>query len=160
MCLPSSTATASEERCMSSGPDSRQSPEPAPSRRLHTDRRSDIPRVYAWSHAAAFVKPTRHPLLVIAMHWGTMLALIVAVAVMFVRDAIENDTARQVLLQVHRQLGLLLLLAAMWRIAVRIRKNLADHAPDMASLLRWSAKVTHVLLYGLLLALPLVGWAL
>ena len=143
-----------------SGQPSLESQEWPPSRRLHADRRADVPRVYAWSHAAAFVKPTRHPLLVIAMHWGTMLALIVAVAVMFVRDAIENDTARQVLLQVHRQLGLLLLLAAMWRIAVRIRKNLADHAPDMASLLRWSAKATHVLLYGLLLALPLVGWAL
>src|SRR5258706_3591855 len=159
MCSRSSTATVFEAKRMRGQP-SLESQEWPPPRRVHADRRADIPRVYGWSHAAAFVKPTRHPLLVIAMHWGTMLALMIAVAVMFVRDAIENDTARQVLLQVHRQLGLLLLLAVVWRIAVRIRKNLADDAPDMASLLRWSAKATHVLLYGLLLALPLVGWAL
>jgi len=140
-----------------SGPESLDRPF---SRRVHTDRRASIPRVYAWSHAAVAVKPKRHPLLVIAMHWGTMLALIVAVAVMFVRDVIENDTFRQALLHVHRQLGLLLLLAVVWRIAVRVRKGLADHAPGMAFLLRWAAKAAHVFLYGLLIALPLVGWAL
>jgi cytochrome b561 len=94
------------------------------------------------------------------MHWGTLLALIVAVAVMFVRDAIEDDTYRQALLQIHRQLGLLLLVTAVWRVVVRLRRGLADHAPEMAFLLRWAAKAMHVFLYGLLLALPLVGWAL
>jgi len=143
-----------------SGPPGHEALESAPSRRVRPDRRADIPRVYVWSHEAAIIKPTRHPLLVIAMHWGTLLALIVAVAATFVRDAIEDDTYRQALLQVHRQLGLLVLLVAVWRVVVRIRRNLADNAPDMAFVLRWAAKATHVFLYGLLIALPLVGWAL
>jgi cytochrome b561 len=127
---------------------------------MQIDRRGGRARVYAWAHAAGVVKLNRHPLLVIAMHWGTALALIIAVAAMFVRDAIEDNTYRQVLLQVHRQLGLLLLVAAAWRIVVRLRRGLANHAPNMAFLLRWAAGATHVFLYGLLLALPLVGWAL
>jgi len=143
-----------------SGPPGSETLESAPSRRVQADRRADIPRVYAWSHAAAIIKPTRHPLLVIAMHWGTLLAVVIAVAATFIRDAIEDDTYRQALLQVHRQLGLLVLVVAVWRVAVRIRRNLADYAPDMAFVLRWAAKATHVFLYGLLIALPLVGWAL
>ena len=145
---------------MASGQHGSQSLQRAPWRLERIERRTHIPRVYAWSHAALAVKPSRHPRLVMAMHWGSMLALIVAVAVMFVRDAIEDNTYRQVLLQVHRQLGLLLLVAVVWRVVVRLRKGLADHAPDMAFLLRWSAKAMHVFLYGLLIALPLVGWAL
>jgi cytochrome b561 len=128
---------------------------------MQIDRRADRPpRVYAWAHEAGIVKLNRHPLMVIAMHWGTVLALIIGVAAMFVRDAIEDDTYRQALLQVHRQLGLLLLLVAAWRITVRLRRGLANHAPNMAFLLRWAAGATHLFLYGLLLALPLVGWAL
>ena len=131
-----------------------------PARRMQTDRREGIPRVYAWSHAAAVVKLNRHPLLIVAMHWGTVLALVALVGAMFVRDAIEDDTYRLALLHVHRQVGLLLLFAAVWRIVVRVRKGLVNHAPNMAFLLRWAAGAMHVFLYALLLALPLVGWAL
>ena len=132
----------------------------SPPRHDRVERRTEIPRVYAWSHAPLVVKPNRHPMLLMVLHWGSMLALIIAVAVMFVRDAIEDDSYRLVLLQIHRQLGLLLLVAVVWRVVARLRRGLADHAPDMAFLLRWSAKAMHVFLYGVLLALPLVGWAL
>ena len=106
------------------------------------------------------VAPERHPALVIALHWGTAVALVVAVGAMFVRDAIEDNGYRTLLLQLHRQLGLLVLLVAVWRLVTRFRHGLADHAPDMAWLLRWAARAAHVGLYALLLALPVLGWAL
>lgn len=100
-----------------------------------------------------------HPALTIAIHWMTAVAIVVAVAVMFVRDATEDRAWRQILLEIHRQLGLLVLLGAGVRIAVRVFKGLADHATDMAAFLRWAAKAAHLLMYSVLVALPLLGWA-
>ena len=102
----------------------------------------------------------RHPAMTRVLHWGTAVAIVVAVAAMFVRDAVEDKFLRQLLLEVHRQLGMLVLFTAALRIAARLRVGLADHAPGMAAALRRAAGAAHVLLYGVLIALPLVGWAL
>ncbi len=101
----------------------------------------------------------RHPVLTRALHWGTVIAIVVAVLAMFARDALEDKALRQLLLEVHRQLGLVVLFAAALRIGVRLRAGLADHAADLTAVLRRAAGAAHVLLYGLLIALPLVGWA-
>ena len=111
------------------------------------------------SSAASDRAGSGHPALTIAIHWVTVVAIVVAVAVMFVRDAIEDRALRQVLLEMHRQLGLLVLIGVGVRIALRLHKGLADHASDMASFLRWAAKAAHWLMYGVLVALPLLGWA-
>jgi len=100
-----------------------------------------------------------HPTLTVAIHWMTVVAIVVAVAAMFARDAVEDRVWRQLLLETHRQLGLLVLVAAAARIAIRLRKGLTDYAPDMAAFMRWAAKAAHVLMYGVLLSLPLLGWA-
>lgn len=133
---------------------------------LHPDMaRGDLPAedvavapVFAWSPARS-VSQTRHPALTVALHWGTLLAIIIAVGAMFVRDALEDPGSRQVLLQLHRQLGLLVLIGTAVRIARRIWGGLVDHAANMAAVFRWSAKGAHLLLYALLVSLPLVGWA-
>ena len=113
---------------------------------------------FASSAAPGRARPG-HPALTIAIHWMTVIAIVIAVAVMFVRDAAEDRALRQVLLEIHRQLGLLVLIGVGVRIALRLHKGLADHAPDMASFLRWAAKAAHLLMYGVLVALPLLGWA-
>jgi cytochrome b561 len=119
------------------------------------------PALPAQASTAAPDEPAaRHPALTRALHWGTAIAIVVAVAAMFVRDAVEDKALRQLLLEAHRQLGMLVLFAAVLRITARLRVGLADHAPDLAAALRRTAGAAHVLLYGLLIALPLVGWAL
>lgn len=127
----------------------------------------NIPTLHAADTSQVFVPSatsTRtvsgHPTLTKAIHWATVAAIVIAVAVMFVRDATEDRELRQFLLSMHRQLGLLVLLAAGVRIAIRLRRGLADHAPGMAVFMRWAAKAAHVLMYGVLIALPLLGWAL
>ena len=94
------------------------------------------------------------------LHWGTAVAIVIAVAAMFIRDAVEDKLLRQLLLEIHRQLGMLILITAVLRLAARLRIGLADHAPGMAAALRRTAEAAHGLLYGMLIALPLVGWAL
>lgn len=102
----------------------------------------------------------RHPAIMIALHWGTLIAIVISVSAMFLRDASEDSTVRQVLLDIHRQLGLAVLISVGLRIAVRIGTRFADHAPDMSAVLRLAARMAHVILYGMLIALPVEGWFL
>jgi cytochrome b561 len=120
---------------------------------------ADIPTVFAPSTPRTRASGASHPALTIAIHWITVAAIVIAVVAMFARDAIEDRELRQFLLGVHRQLGLLVLIGAGVRIAFRLRHGLADHALDMATALRWAAKAAHIFMYGVLLALPLLGWA-
>ena len=43
---------------------------------------------------------------------------------------------------------------------VRLTRKLADHSHGMSAFMRLAAQAAHVLLYGLLIAIPVVGWAL
>jgi cytochrome b561 len=117
------------------------------------------PPVFVVLEHTAAARP-KHPAVTVALHWGTVAAIVIAVAAMFLRDAMEDKFWRQLLLETHRQLGLLVLIGVGVRIAVRLWRGFADHAPDVSAILRWAAKMAHVLLYGLLIALPLEGWAL
>jgi cytochrome b561 len=101
----------------------------------------------------------KHPALIVGLHWGSLIAILVSVGVMFTRDAIEDTSMRQFLLQAHRQLGLVVLAVVWIRIMVRLTMKFADHANGMHALMHLAARGAHVLLYGLLIALPVVGWA-
>src|SRR5882672_6204848 len=106
MSSPSTTAIDSElgRTAMASEGTSRQSARPEPRRRngRRTGEQPDTatPRVYLWSHTTTRVRP-KHPSLVLAMHWGSVLAVVISVVAMFLRDAIEDTAARQWLLQIH-----------------------------------------------------------
>jgi cytochrome b561 len=105
------------------------------------------------------VAPDKHAPAIILLHWATVLAVVIAVAAIYARELTEDKGLRQLLLDVHRQLGLLILLGLALRLAVRYAKGFADHAGEMHVLLRWAALLTHVALYAALLAIPLLGWA-
>ena len=116
-------------------------------------------RVERRTHSATHVR-VKHPALIVALHWGTVIAILVSVGAMFLRDAIENTAGRQILLKLHRQLGLAVLIVVALRVLIRLTKRLADHSPGMSTVMRLSAQGAHVLLYVLLVALPVVGWIL
>ena len=116
-------------------------------------------RIERRAHNPAQVRP-KHPALIVALHWGTVIAILVSVGAMFLRDAIENTAGRQILLQVHRQLGLAVLIVVGLRVLVRLTKSLTDHSSESSTLMRLAAQGAHVLLYVLLVALPVVGWVL
>jgi cytochrome b561 len=116
-------------------------------------------RVERRAHGSAYIRP-KHPMLIVALHWGTVAAILASVGAMFLRDAIEDTAGRQVLLQIHRQLGLAVLIVVGVRILVRLTRSLADHSAGMSAVMRLAVRGAHILLYCLLVALPLVGWAL
>jgi cytochrome b561 len=101
----------------------------------------------------------RHSTLTIALHWASVFAIMASVVCGLWRELIEHDALRAVLLDLHRQFGLVVLLALCLRLFNRLRYGMASHAGELPALMRWAAAGSHLALYGALLAMPLLGVA-
>jgi cytochrome b561 len=102
----------------------------------------------------------RHSIPTIALHWASVVAILLAASSALWRDWTTDETLRPLLMSVHKQAGLFVLLALVLRVIVRVVMGFADHAGPMPAVMRWAAGMAHLALYGLLLALPVVGLAL
>lgn len=102
----------------------------------------------------------RRPPLLIFLHWATLVLLVLAVGLIFVREGVEEKAVRGVLLNLHRSLGLTIALLAVARLVLRLRVRPLPPAAPMTLPSRLAASSVHVVLYLLLFALPLLGWAL
>lgn len=103
--------------------------------------------------------PTR-PRKLVALHWLTVLCVVVAATLILVRSELDGRTLRMWLLEGHRHAGLLVLLLFGARVGLRIRYGKLQPGGDHPRVVRICAGLTHVALYALLLALPLLGWAM
>jgi cytochrome b561 len=102
----------------------------------------------------------KQPWPTIALHWLTVLALITGLSALWWRETIDDKALRDVLLTLHRHMGLLVWLALAARLLVRFTLPRVDAAGPMPWHLRLAGALSHVTLYGLLFSLPLVGWLL
>lgn len=104
------------------------------------------------SDLAHFSLPAR------ALHW-TMAAMIVAM--LFIGVAMVTSVAHyHTLVALHRPLGIGILVLAVLRLINRWRHQPPELPSDLPGWQRQAAHASHILLYGLMLALPLVGWAM
>jgi len=102
--------------------------------------------------------PERFPIFSRLLHW-TMAVLILAM--LFVGVAMVSSLSDyHRLVAIHRPIGILILAL----VAIRLVYRLIDPPPPlpayMPPLLRFAALASHVLLYALMFALPLVGWGM
>nr|WP_281435327.1 cytochrome b [Methylobacterium sp. SD274] len=92
------------------------------------------------------------------LHW-TMAALILAM--LFIGVTMVTSLAHyHTLVALHRPIGIGILVLALLRLLNRWRHPPPGLPSDLPGWQRRAAHVSHVLLYGLMLALPLVGWAM
>lgn len=112
------------------------------------------------SAAKRFETVHKQPAATIAFHWASVIAIVVAVAVVYLHDAFEDKATRAILLELHRQLGMLVLLSVPLRQVVRFLAGHRDFSASMPAILRWGARLSHGVLYAFLLAIPVIGWAL
>lgn len=95
------------------------------------------------------------------LHWLTVACLCAAAALVLIRDEIDGRAIRQWLLEGHRHFGLFVLALFFIRAIVRLRQGrLPEEGKPQPWPIRLLAGLTHLALYALLLALPLLGWAL
>jgi cytochrome b561 len=92
------------------------------------------------------------------LHWSMAALLVGQFAVAWTMPHIGRNTVPDQLINLHFSLGALILLVAVARLAWR--STHPEPAP-LDGVPPWqvqSARVVHVLLYGLLLVLPILGW--
>lgn len=102
----------------------------------------------------------RRPQAMVLLHWASLLLIALTVASVLLREGIEAHDWRSLLIGMHRSLGLFVGLLALLRILVRLRHHPLPALDSSAAPARLAAGCAHLGLYLLLLALPLLGWAL
>jgi cytochrome b561 len=101
----------------------------------------------------------KHHPLTIALHWGTVISVLIAVCAVLTREVVGDKFWRMVLMNTHSQLGLIILIGVVARLYVRQQHGMANHMGGMPWVLRFVAQAVHWVLYAALIALPLLGWA-
>jgi cytochrome b561 len=105
-------------------------------------------------------EPHRHPRLAMVLHWLSALAVATAFAVAWTRAGLDEPRPRAALMLVHQCTGLLVLALLAFRVGVRLATWPTRPRHDIPRPVRALAFGTHLALYGALLAMPLLGWAL
>jgi len=93
------------------------------------------------------------------LHW---LMAIMVLTMLFIGIGMVSTLRPRSLtpISIHRAFGIAILVIALFRIGVRMRRG----APPVPADLPWwqaaAAKGSHILVYGLLIVMPLVGWSM
>lgn len=101
---------------------------------------------------------TRFPVLSRALHW--LMALLVLAMIFIGIAMVASLSAYHRLVSIHRPLGILILLLVVVRLINRWVNPPPPLPADMPPWQRAAALGSHLLLYALLFALPLVGWGM
>ena len=102
-----------------------------------------------------------------ALHWLIALMILVEVPVGFVMAAtygasFTDDTIlglHNLMAQIHITNGFFILVLALYRLSWRIRQPVPHLPVSLQAYQRWLARLNHAVLYGLLIVMPLSGWA-
>lgn len=93
------------------------------------------------------------------LHWS-MAVLILAMLFIGVGMVATVSGKHQWLLAIHKPLGMAILVLAIVRLVVRLRNPPPPLPSDLPAMQRIAALVSHWLLYALMIAMPLIGWAM
>ncbi|MGR6075850.1 cytochrome b [Achromobacter xylosoxidans] len=104
--------------------------------------------------------PATFSLFARVLHWSMAVGIL---AMLFIGVGMVASVSErhQWLVQIHKPLGLALLALVSIRLARRLYKEGAPALPaDLPAWQRHAALASHVLLYALMFAMPLIGWAM
>lgn len=105
------------------------------------------------------VQPTHFAPLARLMHW-LMAVLILAMLFIGVGMVASVSERHEWLIHIHKPLGAALLILVIVRVLVRFSTRQPPLPADLPHWQVMAAKLSHLLLYGLMLVLPLLGWAM
>jgi cytochrome b561 len=93
-----------------------------------------------------------------ALHWVMAVCII---AMLFIGVGMASTVAPQylALVGVHKSLGIVVLLLAVVRLVVRLRSGTPPLPADLPEPMKLAAHLSHYVLYALMIAMPLLGWA-
>jgi cytochrome b561 len=94
-----------------------------------------------------------------ALHW---LIAIMVLAMLFIGVTMVSTLKPGflTLIAIHKPLGIAILVLALLRLGVRFWRGAAPLPGDLSSMQVVAAKLSHAVLYALLIAMPLIGWGM
>lgn len=93
------------------------------------------------------------------LHW--LMALLILTMLFIGVGMVASVSERHAwLVGIHKPLGIAILLLALVRLVVRLRRSPPPLPADLPALQKLAAHASHWLLYALMIALPLIGWAM
>lgn len=95
----------------------------------------------------------------IRLHWITALLVTASFAIAWLRKPVEDLAVRALWLDVHRAIGLAVLVVTLARLAMRLVAGPVSNRADLSTVEWLASRTAHFLIYALLIALPLIGWA-
>ena len=94
-----------------------------------------------------------------ALHW--LMALLILSMLFIGVGMVSTITPKYLpLIATHRTLGVAILILALIRLGVRLRYGAPALPADLPFPMKLAAKGSHYVLYGLMLVMPLLGWAM
>ncbi len=94
---------------------------------------------------------------IMLLHWGTLITLLAAVGTVLAWDNAEDRALRVLLIDSHRQIGMLVLVSVAIRLAVKMFTAKPTHHLNMSKIFKVCAGLCHTALYFMMVALPLLG---
>lgn len=102
---------------------------------------------------------SRYSTVSLILHWGIALAILTQVLLITAHEATEGQAISREFVEVHKALGITILLATLFRIVWRLMNPPPPLPAGMKPWEKIAARVTHVGFYVLLIFMPLSGWA-
>jgi cytochrome b561 len=115
--------------------------------------------IKAGAAATTVVKQARYSTVAIALHWTIAAAIALQIVLGWRIEDVEGVT-RSAILQLHKTIGVTILVLTMARLAWRFIKRPPPVDSSLTPLEKRASHWVHLLFYGGLLALPLTGWAM
>jgi len=101
----------------------------------------------------------RYGALSIALHWLMFLLMVAVYATIELRELFPKDSdPRETMKALHFMLGLSVLLLVTLRIYARVTSATPIITPELSPAQHMAAKLGHLALYGLMIAMPILGW--
>ena len=93
------------------------------------------------------------------LHWLMALCIL---AMLFIGVGMVSTIAPRylALVSIHKPLGIAILILAAIRLAVRLRAGAPSLPADLPEPMKLAAVLSHYALYGLMIVMPLIGWAM
>jgi cytochrome b561 len=114
--------------------------------------------LYGAEHGRGLPGSQRYTGLAIGFHWITVASVVAAWLLGLYMVDLPLSPQKLKLYAWHKWLGVTLFALALTRMAWRLRNPPPPLPPSMPAWQRQAAKSSHLLMYGLLLAVPLSGW--
>lgn len=95
-----------------------------------------------------------------ALHWLIAIAIVAMLAIGWIMTSMDNSSAKFTLFQLHKSIGITILLLALFRLGWRFTHRPPPLPDTMAGWEKVAANGTHVLLYALMIGMPLLGWVI